>query len=148
MALIWHGKKVQWKILTWTRKRIIEAALLYETAIKQLMKKGGRTESGFAELKPGTKRTMVDAKSGAKVKKVGSFRSAPGEVPRVQTGRLRRSITSWFHPKFAIARVGTNVKYGKWLEIGTRKMKPRPFMRPALALVRNKIKALFQKGLS
>jgi hypothetical protein len=29
-------------------------------------------------------------------------------------------------------RVGTNVKYGRWLEEGTRVVRPRPYLRPAL----------------
>jgi len=146
MPYVWYGKKVKWEILDWTRKRLIEAAFLYEQTIKLSMKKGGRTESGFARPRRGTKRTMEDPLSGKKVGKINSHRSKPGEVPRVQTGRLRRSITTWFHPKLPIARVGTNVKYAKPLELGTRRMKPRPFMRPALMKVKGKIVAMFAKG--
>lgn len=56
--------------------------------------------------------------------------SAPGDPPAVNTGRLRQSITAlkispghW--------RVGTNVEYAIVLEFGSRRMAPRPFMRPA-----------------
>lgn len=58
--------------------------------------------------------------------------SSPGDAPAVDTGRLRQSISAvkvtdghW--------RVGTNLEYALLLEFGTRKIAPRPFMRPALA---------------
>jgi hypothetical protein len=41
--------------------------------------------------------------------------------------------------------VGTNVIYGKWLEFGTRRMKPRPFMRPSLMRTLAVITAIFGK---
>ena len=57
--------------------------------------------------------------------------SAPGEAPAVQKGRLRNSIVH--QPATAatlIARVGTNVPYGKHLEFGTSKMAARPWLGP------------------
>lgn len=60
--------------------------------------------------------------------------SRPGQPPRVDTGLLRSSITHEVESDlFSVeARVGTNVKYGLFLEIGTEKMEPRPWLRPAL----------------
>ena len=46
-------------------------------------------------------------------------RSKPGEPPLFQTGRLRNSISSEMIDPFTV-RVGTNVKYARWLEFGTR----------------------------
>ena len=37
-------------------------------------------------------------------------------------------------PKKGEGYVGSNVKYAIYLEFGTRKMKPQPFLRPAIAL--------------
>ena len=62
------------------------------------------------------------------------YPSAPGQPPRIDTGNLIRSITSEMkreHNKIAI-RIGTNVDYGRYLELGTEKMKPRPWIRQAL----------------
>jgi hypothetical protein len=41
------------------------------------------------------------------------------------------------------ARVGTNIKYGLYLELGTRSMSARPWLRRALAERRAKIARIF-----
>jgi len=53
----------------------------------------------------------------------------------VDTGRLRSSIANELgrDSKGLVARVGTNVEYAPYLELGTRRMSARPFLRPALA---------------
>ncbi len=62
----------------------------------------------------------------------GTEPSLPGETPHVGTGLLRRSIAyEIVDKKKLIGRVGTNVKYSKFLEYGTSKMAARPFLRPA-----------------
>ena len=47
----------------------------------------------------------------------------------VDTGRLRNSITHTQDSKYAY--VGTNVEYGKYVELGTHKMKAKPYLKPA-----------------
>jgi phage gpG-like protein len=60
--------------------------------------------------------------------------SSPGEAPHKRTGRLRASITYEVDASDLRARVGTNVTYGKHLELGTsRGLRPRPWLRRALA---------------
>jgi phage gpG-like protein len=61
--------------------------------------------------------------------------SAPGDPPAVDSGRLRQSITV-LRLSDDHYRVGTNVVYAPLLEFGSRKVAPRPFMRPALEKVR------------
>lgn len=63
--------------------------------------------------------------------------SAPGQGPAVDTGRLRSSISHEVGKvgTTIVARVGTDVEYAKYLELGTSKMAPRPFLRPALTQV-------------
>ena len=58
-------------------------------------------------------------------------RSTPGESPHKDTGRLRASISHEFDTAEHTARVGTNLVYGKWLEVGTKNMEARPFLRKA-----------------
>ena len=60
--------------------------------------------------------------------------SAPGSPPAVDTGRYR---SSW---RFVLGRdsqghyvdIGTDVKYGPYLEYGTSRMAARPHVRPAV----------------
>lgn len=59
--------------------------------------------------------------------------SLPDEPPRQRTGALWSSVA---YQKVAdmLWRVGTSLKYGFWLEFGTRRgLRPRPWLRPALA---------------
>lgn len=56
------------------------------------------------------------------------------ELCPVDTGNLRRSITHDVetHDDVIIGQVGTPVHYGPYVELGTRKMAARPYLRPAL----------------
>jgi len=57
--------------------------------------------------------------------------------PRVQTGRLRSSITHEVGQ--GEVAIGTNVYYGKYLEFGTSKMPPYPWLFPAVEGKRSEI---------
>lgn len=48
----------------------------------------------------------------------------------VDTGRLRQSITHQEGRDYV--EIGTDVEYGKYVELGTYKMKKRPFIVPAI----------------
>jgi HK97 gp10 family phage protein len=60
--------------------------------------------------------------------------SAPGEAPASDTGRLVNSINSQLSgPSEATVKAGAGIaQYAPWLEFGTSKIAPRPFMFPAL----------------
>jgi len=77
--------------------------------------------------KPGTGRAYYKGR-------VRHIASSPGEPPAVDTGRLRASITHRVERegKHFNGLVGTNVEYAKYLELGTSKIAPRPFLRPTL----------------
>ena len=47
----------------------------------------------------------------------------------VDTGRLRNSIT--FVTEEDAVYIGTNVEYAPYVELGTVKMSPRPYLKPA-----------------
>ena len=87
------------------QKKLTRGALLIEREAKLSMKGGGKPHGA----------------------------SQPGHPPHVDTGRLRSSITHEVQASKneIIARVGTNVVYGKWLELGTSRMQARPWLRPA-----------------
>ena len=49
-----------------------------------------------------------------------------------KTNRLRGSITHGVSEEEKCAYIGTNVEYAPYVEYGTTKMKPRPFLKPAV----------------
>ena len=61
----------------------------------------------------------------------------PPSHPQVQTGRLRSSIIHEVHPGEVV--IGTNVVYGKYLEFGTSRMPPYPWLFPAVESEKSKI---------
>ena len=64
--------------------------------------------------------------------------SSPGQPPAVRTGTLRRSI-AWKPGLDGISPyvdVGSNVLYAPYVELGTSRMAPRPFLKPALEAAR------------
>lgn len=63
----------------------------------------------------------------------------------VDTGRLRGSI-SHAHDDEA-AYIGTNVEYAPYVEYGTYKMQPRPFLRNGLMYHIDEYKEIVEKGL-
>lgn len=48
----------------------------------------------------------------------------------VDTGRLRNSITH--ETDSDTAYIGTNVEYAPYVELGARKQRPRPYLKPAM----------------
>jgi len=56
--------------------------------------------------------------------------SAPGQAPATDTGNLVSSIKA--ESKELSGRVYSDIKYAFWLEFGTVKMRPRPYLNPAL----------------
>ena len=52
-----------------------------------------------------------------------------------KTGTNRRSI-QWDAPSGGVRRIFTTSGYGAYLELGTKKMAARPFIRPALEAVK------------
>lgn len=65
---------------------------------------------------------------------IGHHPSLPGNPPAPDTGNLRASIhyTVETTDNGGLARIGTDVEYGKHLEFGTSRMAPRPWLKPAL----------------
>lgn len=50
----------------------------------------------------------------------------------VDTGRLRGSITESVEMEEKAVYVGSNVEYAPYVELGTRKMKAQPYIKPAV----------------
>lgn len=68
--------------------------------------------------------------------------SSPGESPANDTGNLVRSIVVVRDPSESApsATVKVGAKYGGFLEDGTEKMAPRPFMKPSVERLLDKVK--------
>lgn len=63
-----------------------------------------------------------------------SFATGNQGGPHVRTGRLRSSI-SWALGEDSLSLfvdVGSNVEYAAYVELGTSRAKPYPYLRPAL----------------
>lgn len=60
--------------------------------------------------------------------------SAPGEAPATDTGRLQGAITTGVltFPLKVIGKVIAQTVYAGPLELGTKRIKPRPFLRPPI----------------
>lgn len=67
--------------------------------------------------------------------------SAPGNPPNKDLGTLAQSISFEVDRQALTAVVGTNLLYGKYLELGTTKMLPRPWLLPAFEAHRDEIAA-------
>ena len=51
----------------------------------------------------------------------------------VDTGRLRNSITNAIDTEEDAVYIGTNVEYGPYVELGTSRRHPHPYLKPAAA---------------
>lgn len=63
----------------------------------------------------------------------------------VDTGRLRNSIANATTPDTAY--IGTNVEYASYVELGTSRMKAKPYLKPAIVNHVSEYKELAIKAL-
>lgn len=107
------------------------AALIVQNEARKLVIKGPKT--GKTYLKRGGK--------------ILHRASAPGEPPASDTGTLVRNIIVVPDRANDLIRVIANTNYSLYLEQGTRRMKPRPFMIVALFNSIPKIRAVIAAHL-
>lgn len=115
--------------------------------------------------KPGTGRIYQVNKGKGKrarnLREIGFHRaSAPGFPPAVNTNRLRGSWTIAIKsgkellpgynlrvirkPGMLGYELGSSVLYAPFLEYGTRRMRPRPYLKPAMGIVSKRLPSIFQ----
>ena len=110
-------------------QRMTEACIHVQNKTKEKLS-GDR--SGRTYRVPGTKKTYTA--------------SAPGEPPAVATGQLRSSIKYRIVGDMRVTgEVGSGLKKAPMLEFGTKKMKPRPFLRPTFQEELPKIKEILSR---
>lgn len=91
-------------------KRFTKAGLYYTSKLRGLLNTG-----------------QPYRKDGLKL--VGLSPSVPGGYPKKLSGQLQRSITWTLDKKRFVLTVGSNLKgYPSFLEMGTKLMKPRPWL--------------------
>ena len=74
--------------------------------------------------------------------------SAPGEPPASDTGFLVNSIKRKMDMDKLGGEIRSRAAYSKYLEYGTSKMMPRPYMFPALEKHRGKIKTRINRAVA
>lgn len=72
--------------------------------------------------------------------------SSPGEFPHKDTGKLQQSIREESTGPMSVG-VGTNLDYGKDLELGTDKVAARPFLRRTFSEELSAVKNVVKKAL-
>ena len=70
--------------------------------------------------------------------------SAPGEFPAERTSQLRNS--NFFVVDGDMVGIGTPLEYGLFLEVGTYKMAPRPWINPTFRANLDVIKSIAGQG--
>lgn len=80
--------------------------------------------------------------------------SAPGEAPAIRSGALFRNVTPVISANGMQARIdprARGVKYAAWLEEGTSRMAPRPYINPSFSRRRqaflNEVRTKLAKAL-
>lgn len=71
---------------------------------------------------------------------------AKQECP-VDTGRLRNSITNAVRVDEKAVYIGSNVSYAAFVELGTSRMKARPYLKPAATEHTAEYKSLAEQAL-
>ncbi len=131
-GLKWDGPSATKAVRSEASGRIRAACVYLSSAVKADI-----TQPGTLRYHPRTKK----GKPSKSQRTIYNFtHSRPGNPPYKQTGHLRRSI-AW-EASGLRGRVGSNLKYARYLELGTRTMAARPFLRAALAKHRATIAAI------
>lgn len=65
----------------------------------------------------------------------------------VDTGRLRNSITNAVRTDEKAVYIGSNVEYAAFVELGTSRMKARPYLKPAATEHNAEYKSLAEQAL-
>ena len=163
----WHGDEIKRQLEAEIRRRLMAAAIVVQGHAKQLISGEGAgvwLGKGKGSVGRGAKAVGWKGKHGLVLKSskglvaqhrtskrqnlaYGAFPSKPGEPPHAQTGRLRGSV-AWEMASRFVARVGSNSKYAKYLELGTSRMAARPWLRRALSEMGDKIRRLLSAPIS
>lgn len=98
-----------------------------------------------AEGEAVTKQVLSTPGAG-ELRRNGTPASKPGDPPAPLTGELRDSVDSEIIRKGRrwVARISVNKEYALPLELGTEKIKPRPFLSVVLSKYKNRLMQAFK----
>lgn len=141
----WYGDKWKRELRAEARRRNAACAIAVHNRAKTLLSVEGAGARVRNKATGGTE--VVQARKGRRT--IGAliyraFPSRPGEPPHKQSGHLLGSV-GWELVSNAVARVGTFLRYGRWLELGTRIMAARPWLRRALREMTPFIQAVWNR---
>jgi phage gpG-like protein len=142
----WNGDKLTAKIHAEMRRRVRACCRLVEKRAKELVSISGtgiRASGVNVRRRDGTVKKL---RKGSTI--YGANPSKPGDPPHKQHGQLRASISIAVDD--LIGRIGTNLDYGRWLELGARKrnLAARPWLRRALIECMPQIEAILSAPMN
>jgi hypothetical protein len=133
MGLKWYGEAIQREVDRAAEHGLDDLAQNMVDHTRKRFRSGpqtGRDYRGWVFFRKGGKlRAFKSADATAGYKSAYVRSSAPGEYPAHQSGDLADSM-AWLKTGKLRRIFGTSEKHGLWLELGTKYMRPRPFLRP------------------
>lgn len=90
----------------------------------------------------------ITAESNAKKEITRAVYDTPESKTYVRTGRLRNSLTHSVEMNEKAVYIGSAVEYAAYVELGTIRMRARPYLRPAVANYTDEYKNLIKQALS
>jgi len=137
----WYGDALETRLREAAGQAVKRAAQLVVTRARLL---ANRPATRIRRKR--TRATVAGPKGSQYTVFVGS---RPGQPPMVRTAFGRRNITAQYYPDALVARIGVDVNadYMAYLEVGTERIAPRPWLRPALEQSLPSITTILQAGL-
>ncbi len=90
----------------------------------------------------------ITAENNAKREITRAVYDQPESKSYVRTGRLRNSLTYYVAMNEKAVYIGSAVEYAAPVELGTSRMRARPYLRPAVANYTDEYKNLIKQALS
>ncbi len=129
MAMRWHGDEALRRIRDSAGRQVDMASRFIRDRARELVSRD--------------QAVTIYARGGGR-SRAGLDPSRPGEPPKKVTGTLRRGIAQEYMASRLEARVGTNVPYGKHLELGTRRMAARPWLGATIRTYQAELRGRFE----
>ena len=90
----------------------------------------------------------ITAENNAKCEITRAVYDTPESKSYIRTGRLRNSLTHSVEMNEKAVYIGSAVEYAAYVELGTSRMRARPYLRPAVTNYTDEYKNLIKQALS